>query len=383
MPRKRYQELKIERSKTKRPYYFVRYRADVVVENGDCVRKQRSRLLGYCAQMSLAEAGRKRDEVKREVNQLALGEIHAVPLGAFADQWLKRVRPTLSAGTANKYASHLPRINRTFGSWAMSELDSYTLETWLNGLEREDGRPLAWNTRADIRNLVSSIYATAQRWWPGAGLLNPAQGVKLGRKREVYDRKRLPSRKELQLLVGGLPLVPRLLLVTCDLLGLRITEALGLQEKHLDLIGGRISIEQKWYRGELGPTKTARGERVLPLIDLTSAYAQLATGDPEAFVFDRGKGADGAGVELVGEPFDDREIQKRWRKAARAAGVYWEGHGARTYRRKALTEMQSSGASAIEAMLLAGHSRPDMTAHYSQSLESRAAEIIGKRRAQG
>lgn len=393
MPRRRYQELNIEISQTKRPYYFVRYRLDVIDPDGQARRKQRNHFLGYCADMTLAEAKRERDKKKNEINNLSLGQFHAIPFGAFADYWLDEIRPTISAGTAAKYESHLPRLKEAFGSWALSELDSHSLETWLNKLTRlpkavpegappPDCQPLSWNTKTDIRNVVSAIYSTAQRWSPASVLKNPAMGVKLGRKTAVYDRKRVPTTAEFHALVGGLALLPRVILVTCDLLGLRITEALGLQEKHLNLIDGRVSIEQKWYRGELGPTKTERGQRVLPLVDLVSVYGKLCTGSPEAFLFDRGKRLDGQGLVLVGEPLDDREVQKQWRKAAQASGVYWLGHGARTYRRRALTEMQRSGASAIEAMLIAGHSRPDMTAHYSLILEARADEIIKRRKIQ-
>lgn len=383
MPRRRYQNLALETSKTQRPYYFVRYRTDVITPDGQAIRKQRTEFIGYCHELTLAEASHKRDKVKARVNNLSLGEFHAVPISVFADHWLEQVRDSITAGTAAKYSGHLDSIKQGFGDWPLSELTPYDLETWLKATTKKDGKtPLASATRADIKNVVSAMYSTAQRWCPQAELHNPAADVRLGRAKAVYDRSKLPTQEQFRALVAGLPLIPRILLVTCDLLGVRITEALGLQEKHLDLIEGRVSIEQKWYRGELGDVKTERSRRVLPLVDLTTIYAQLCTGDREAFVFDNGKLLDGTGLELTGKPFDDRDIQKQWRKAAKAADVYWPGHGARTYRRRALTEMQRNGASAIEAMLLAGHSKPDMTAHYTQFLATRADEILRNRKPQ-
>ncbi len=70
--------------------------------------------------------------------------------------------------------------------------------------------------------------------------------------------------------------------------------------------------------------------------------------------------------EQDGEPMDDRAIlQNVIRPAAKALGFYFEGFGWHSFRRQNITVLQEEGATAIEAMAQAGHSRPSMTSEYT------------------
>ena len=67
-----------------------------------------------------------------------------------------------------------------------------------------------------------------------------------------------------------------------------------------------------------------------------------------------------------GEPYDDQDIQQHViKKAAKRAGIYYEGFGLHRIRSASITQLQAEGhASSIEAQKHAGHGRVSMTADY-------------------
>ena len=88
------------------------------------------------------------------------------------------------------------------------------------------------------------------------------------------------------------------------------------------------------------------------LVDELKRLAESRGPSPNDFLFDCGDG----------QPYDDREMLKVIRKAARKLGFYFEGLGFHSFRRSNLTRIQSkAGASAIEAQIHAGHARVSMT----------------------
>jgi integrase len=64
---------------------------------------------------------------------------------------------------------------------------------------------------------------------------------------------------------------------------------------------------------------------------------------------------------------DDRSINQHFlRPAAKALGIYWEGFGFHSFRREAVTEL-SAMAGPAQVQRMAGHTKADMTLHYSVS----------------
>ncbi len=64
---------------------------------------------------------------------------------------------------------------------------------------------------------------------------------------------------------------------------------------------------------------------------------------------------------------DDRAINQHFlRPAAIALGLYYKGFGFHAFRREAVTELAKS-AGANQAQRMAGHSRADISLHYTQA----------------
>ena len=83
---------------------------------------------------------------------------------------------------------------------------------------------------------------------------------------------------------------------------------------------------------------------------------------------------------------DDRDINQHFiRKAAKALGFYWKGFGWHSLRREAVTAM-GSALGANQAMRMAGHSKSDMSLHYTladqvaqdSAVRARQETILGK-----
>jgi hypothetical protein len=85
--------------------------------------------------------------------------------------------PQLGAATQAKYETLLRKhILPAFGESMLCEITRPAIESWLNQ-KASDG--LSWNTRTDLRNLLSGIFNQAIQWklWDER---NPCQGVAVG-----------------------------------------------------------------------------------------------------------------------------------------------------------------------------------------------------------
>ena len=149
-----------------------------------------------------------------------------------------------------------------------------------------------------------------------------------------------------------------LLIHTVYSTGGRISEISALRRKRVDLHLGVIKIRERYSRGDFGPPKSENAERDLPLGDLLEEYRiRVAEMSAEDLVF----------CKPSGEPYDDRDIQQHViKKAAKRAGIYYEGFGLHRIRSASITQLQAEGhASSIEAQKHAGHGRVSMTADYT------------------
>ena len=255
-------------------------------------------------------------------------------------------------------------IEPQFGSLRLMDIDTEMVQAWLNDSD------LGWWARNDLRNIMSGIFSKAADWgyWQDR---NPVERVTVGRRR-VKREKRLLSDPQTLALLAAIPETIRLAIEIARWTGCRISEVLGLQWKHLDLTMGWVRIRQRWYRGDLDVVKSERSNRDLPLGYLVDELKRLAESrgpSPNDFLFDGGDG----------QPYDDREMLKVIRKAARKLGFYFEGLGFHSFRRSNLTRIQSTaGASAIEAQIHAGHARVSMTGEYIHIEPERHQELIRK-----
>jgi len=367
MARREYQNPPLRKSKSTRPFWYIRYRRKVLIGKGQIERVQKQQSLGYCDEIGKREAERLREEILRQLNREVYTIQSHIPFSDFTAIWKEKHIPNLGAGTKKKYACHLNKhILPAFGVLKLCDVDTELIQDFLNGKER-DG--LAWWTRSDLRNILSSIFTKADDWgyWKDR---NPVERADLGRKRAKREKRLLTDEQFLRLL-DELPDFAALICRTADSTGLRISEILGLKWKNVDLTTGWLQIRERYYRGDQDVTKSEKSIRDVPLGHLVDDFRRLKPLDAaaEGYVFDRGDG----------QPYDDRGLLQHFiRPAAVKLGFYWEGFGFHSFRRENLTTFQEVGGSAIETQRHAGHSRPSMTGEYTILQRKRQEELVRK-----
>jgi integrase len=208
---------------------------------------------------------------------------------------------------------------------------------------------------------MSGIFTRAQEWeiLPES-FANPMRRVRVGRKWAVRPNRILTDGETADLF-SRLPDPHLLICETCISTGTRISEAVGMQLKHVDLEQGAIKIHQRHCRGDVDEPKTKNSRRILALGTLVDRYRtwieKNGISKPDDWIFfqddDRSK------------PMWDSGVRKALKKAANDTGCDFPGFGLHSFRRANITMRQEAGASAIEASKIAGHATVNMTGDYT------------------
>lgn len=357
MPKPRYQDPTVQQSRN--GSWYIRPYIDVIGDEGP-ERRKKTIVLGPSS-IGKREAVVRKNSVMQKVNRSDYMIQAQIPVGDFLDYYLKAHVANLSTSTQAKYRCQIKNhIRPAFGGLALCEVTGKKIEEWL-WVKAAD--KASWATRADLKNILSGIFTKAKHWghWHEA---NPVDGVDIGRKRSVRERRKLTDDQTRRLL-AALPPDVRMLCSVCLFCTLRISEALGLQEKHLDFATGLVLVRQRFYRGNLDLTKNEKSIRDVPFGYLADELARFCKGDPGRFVFQIETHPGWAKSERRGVCRDDRDILQHFvRPAAVALGFYWKGFGFHSLRREAITAFNAS-IGLTQTMRMSGHSTADMSLLYT------------------
>lgn len=363
----------------KNPQYYIRPFIDTFDKNGEPIKKQERVYLGRVGEISKRDAIKKKAEVMARINksqvmlqaQLRFGDL----LDYYLEQFVKNPEK-VAASTRAKYETHIENhIRPAWKDCMLCEVRPLEIDRWLS----EKGKPrvseiggkpvikagLSWNTRTDLRNLMSGIFTKAIEWglWKGE---NPVAHVSVGRKKTAWPHRKLTI-EETRSLLDVLPTDVRIICEVALYCTLRISEVLGLQWQHIDFKRGVLCVRSRYYRGDVDTVKSEKSERDVPMGDLAGDLAAMYPGDSheEDFVFSVRTHLKREKVARLCR--DDRAINQHFlRPAARALGVYYTGFGFHAFRREAVTEL-AKYAGANQAQRMARHARADMSLHYTQA----------------
>lgn len=361
MPKARHQEPTIRQSKN--GVYTIRPRVDMLDEDGEMIRDKTTIPLGP-AGMSKREAISRKNEIMSAINQADYVIRAQIGFGLFIEQeYRPRHIRRLAASTKEKYGNHLKNhILPAFKNLMLCQITPKRLDTWM-----ESKQGLALATRLDLRNIISSIFTQAQNWgmWRDR---NPAMGIYCGKGGAVREKRKLTDDQTRRFL-AALPWDLRVMCCTGLFCTLRVSEMLGLEERHLDFENGLICIEQRYYRGDLDRTKNRKNRKV-PMGYLTDDLKRLCKGEPKRFVFQIETAPQWG--KKSGLSRDDRDLNQHFlRPAAQELGFYHQGFGFHSLRREAVTSI-GSVLGVGQAMVAAGQSKVDMTLLYT--LQDRSAQ---------
>jgi integrase len=379
LPRERYQEPSLQQ--TTGGVWFIRPWVDVI-KAGKVERAKKTIPIGA---MGKREAQAKAREIMQVINRAEYVITCQINFGRFLDEYQAMHVDRLAASTREKYRNHLKNhIRPAFEKMMLCEVQPLLVQRWLDAKgEAAEGKPgLSWATRTDLRNILSSVFTKAIEWgrWKDQ---NPITHVHAGRRVAVREQRKLTD-DQVRRLLAALPADVRLAVCVGLFCTLRVSEILGLQEKHLDFHGGLILVRQRFCRGDLDEPKNPKARRDVPMGYLADDLRATCKGDPERFVFQIETHPEWGKKTSICR--DDRDLNQHFlRPAAVALGFYWKGFGWHALRREAVTAINAA-IGVTQAMAMAGHSTVAMSARYTLAdrvaqdgaVRARQEEIMGK-----
>jgi integrase len=214
-----------------------------------------------------SQAQKAADQVRLTINQNA-PSVTAPTVGIvsrhFKDTELAEQHSGRSWSTKQNYKDMLdlyilPRWEGT----RMTDIKAVTVESWLSTIRaKKTGLPLADPTRQRIRNVFSVLFTHAQRYEFVSGP-NPLKFV-----RQSGKRSRTPdvlTTLEVSKLWAASAPRERALVCLAFGNGLRVSEALGLKWRDIDLENATASVTKSVVKGRVGKTKTEVSNKLVPL----------------------------------------------------------------------------------------------------------------------
>jgi integrase len=220
--------------------------------------------------------------------------------------------------TLGDYESFLRvHLGPFFGDRALDRIGPAQVEAFI-AAKRREGR--ATKSILNYLGLLHSIFEYGHR--RGLSQRNPVKMVDKPESGGADPDVRFLDEAELEAVVAAVPddvrgPTERTLYLTAAMSGLRQGELLGLRWRDIDWSAARIRVRQSYVRGEFGTPKSRRSSRSVPLADrvageLDRHFQRSAYQRDDELVFCH---------PANGEPLDRSRLLKRFKAAARRAGV--------------------------------------------------------------
>lgn len=364
--RPRYQEGWLFKRGKRHPVWVGRFREDYVTADGIRKRRERSVILGRCAQIGKRDAQRLLSERLASINQGTHKPEMVIPFERFVlERWEPNLLPTLRFSTQRKYRNLIRAyLLPTLGELNLSEIGPADVQAVLAHFSKR----LAPHTVLTIRNTLSKILGTAVKWgYVQANAATGAQAPALVNQRE----RRTLTPDEARRLLSELA-EPYSVMVTLALLsGLRRAEIFGLKWKYVHFEEKSLIVAETCFEGRVSAPKTRASRRKVflssavldALRSIRPAYVQ-----PDDLVFSTDRGT----------PMHPANVQSRvLEPACKRAGigrVTWH-HFRYTY--STWAEPTGESIKALQAQL--GHTDSRLTLGvYTQPMPEAQAKIASK-----
>lgn len=230
---------------------------------------------------------------------------------------------------------------------------------WLCEQTTHDGKPLSDSTVRNALNPLRSCLATAV----AEGLIrnNPTNGASLPHRPVVEDDEthdiRPFTREQLRVFLDLVTPRHRLLFEVLAVTGLRISELIALEWRHLHLDGSgpHLKVRRARVKGRLEPPKSRHGRRDLPLEPALVSALRTARREAE-------NAADDGLVfpSLAGTPINADNLRARHLKpVAEEVGASWAGF--HTFRHTCASLLFERGANIKQVQRWLGHHAASFT----------------------
>jgi integrase len=346
--------------KTKHPGIYKRGARYVVVYRVDGRQHKESA-------RTLDEARRLKARRETDVQRGEFHEQSRITLHEYALEWVERYQGRGRRGfrdlTRQEYRRMLKQYPLKYfvNTIRLAEITPARIATFVGWLcdESKQERPLSDKTIRNILGALQACLATATR----EGLIrsNPARDMDVPHRPTAEDAEeedaKAMNREQLAAILTALPERQRLLFWFLAATGLRISEAIALQWRHLQLTDPdpHVKVRRGIVRGKPGPPKTRHSRRDVPL-DPTLAQAlhkhhqETKWPAEEHQVFPASNGA----------PLHVSHLREDvLRPARKEASLPWVGFHA--FRHTCATLLFAEGRNAVQVQRWLGHHSPAFT----------------------
>ncbi|HEV7586447.1 MAG TPA: site-specific integrase, partial [Solirubrobacteraceae bacterium] len=298
-----------------------------------------------------------------------------VTLREYAEEWIEayrgRGRKGFREGTRDEYRRQLDAyIYPYFGTRKLAAIKPKLVNDFVGHLcqqtrpapTKEDKERVVPLSDATVRNIMSPLRAClASAVRDGLIRHNPAREVDLPHRpnveRDEDETVKAMSTEELSTLLGLIPDRHRLLFRVLAATGLRISEAIALQWRHLELDGStpHVKVRRALVKGRMGPPKSRHGRRNVPLDAELVQALRTARRDSEwpgddDLVFPAGNG----------NALSQSNLRRDALTVARGeANLSWVGF--HTFRHTCASMLFAQGRNAVQVQRWLGHHSPAFT----------------------
>ncbi|MCU1249422.1 MAG: site-specific integrase [Edaphobacter sp.] len=274
---------------------------------------QRSDILGTIHEFETKAAARKKAaERLKEINERLAG----IKVSGLCDrlklEWEKPkdIRPK----TAKTYIGFMKRMRADWGNWRVDDMvnDILAVEKWINDYEvlakpdrivpdrfakgklipgktipGKPARPASKKTKLHIKAFVHLVFEHAMKWKLIPMLRNPMTLFRVKGRRKRVRKPNIITRDQWIALTTDPELSShvRTMIFIAMLLGLRVSEILGLRWEDFDMVRRVMSIHRSQVGQNTGDTKTEGSEEELPihpdLYEVLEAWREEQTIDGE------------------------------------------------------------------------------------------------------
>jgi len=350
MARPRYQKGSlVVRGRPKR--YVLRWRADVVRQDGTIARMQHAETIGFVSKISKQQALEILQARVSAVSQQQLRPSVTMTLNEFVRaEWKPNAELALKKSSMRIYSYQLDKhILPTLGELPVRELGVAQIEACLSRLKQQGH---ASSTLRSVRATFATVLRSAVK--RGYVERNPAHGIVI-REGDSRKERRFYSADQVRMLLPVLTEPCASVVAVAVLTGLRIGEILALRWKRIDLLGATLEVAENYSSGEFVSPKTKSSRRVIPISSelrrvLEEHCARTNSKSPEELVFQTPKGTPLSDKNLYNRelaPACDRIGQPR---------ISWH-----SFRHTHATLLHANGESLKTAQALLGHSDLETT----------------------
>jgi len=313
----------------------------------DMVR--RKQIIGTVADLPTKAAALKACEFLRST----INRVTSVPrtVEELVAHYTKNELPRKSPYAQDVYAGYLDIwIVPKWGNYPLSDVRTVQVEAWLGTLKQ-----LSNGTRAKLRNIMSAIFAHAMRWelFDRNPITLVRQSAKRQREPEVL------TVEELKALFQELEGIYRTMVFVAGVVGLRVSEVIGLRWSDCDFESGEIRLRRGIVRQHETEMKTEASRKPVPmeqgLAEVFTAWrAECAYNQPDDYVF--------ASIKMHGKQpiWPNSAMEDHIRPAAKRAGIT-KRIGWHTLRHTFGTLLKANGEDVATVQALMRHANVSVT----------------------